>query len=90
MIINNINYYLKNDFQIIWQSGKKNYRDIPENIKAATEPTQMFDIYGPMENNTSNIELESAENITLRQYIANEPSNQEILNKQYNKYYWAN
>ena len=70
-------------------SGAGNYEiDIPE--KTTTEPTQMFDIYGPMENNASNVVLESAENITLRQYIANEPSNQEILNQQYNKYYWAN
>ena len=61
---------------------------LPDKPKPTTAP--MFDIYTPMENNASNIVLESAENITLRQYIANEPSNQEILNQQYNKYYWGN
>ena len=72
-------------------SGAGNYeKEVPEKTVESTEPTQIFDIYGPMENNASNIELESAENIALRQYIANEPSNQEILNQQYNKYYWAN
>ena len=32
-IINNIQYYLKNDIQIIWQSGEKNYNDIPKHIR---------------------------------------------------------
>lgn len=71
-------------------SGAGNYEiEIPTNTMVSTEPTQMFDIYSPMENNASNVVLESAENIALRQYIANEPSNQEIINQQYNKYYWA-
>ena len=53
--------------------------------------TSVFDIYGSMKNNISNIELESDNDIFLKQYIVNnEPSNQEILNQQYNKYYWAN
>ena len=44
-----------------------------------------------LHNNTSNLEYKSAENIALERYIINnEPSNQEILNQQYNKYYWAN
>ena len=44
-----------------------------------------------LHNNISNLEYKSAENIALERYIINnEPSNQEILNQQYNKYYWAN
>ena len=44
-----------------------------------------------LHNNISNVELKSAENIALERYIINnEPSNQEIINQQYNKYYWNN
>lgn len=60
-------------------------------LPAKPSTTSVFDMYGSMENNTSNVELESANDIVLKQYIANnEPSNQEILNQQYNKYYWDN
>lgn len=46
---------------------------------------------GPLLNNNINMEIEDANNIALKQYIINsEPTNQEILNNQYNKYYWAN
>lgn len=44
-----------------------------------------------LHNNVSNYEYKSAEEETLERYIINnEPSNQEILNQQYNKYYWNN
>ena len=42
-------------------------------------------------NNNINMEIEDANDIALRKYIINsEPTNQEIINSQYNKYYWAN